>query len=172
MGEGHSSDSDYWALGVLIWEMLHGNPPFEAPKRAEDDSRAQVQLYKQILKGELPLPIDGRGRPITVSDSAQHIVERLLAREPCERIGCGRHCAGEAKRHAFFAHAALHARADWQRLQRKQVRAPFVPEVRDAFDASCCGTDWQQEDLTTLTKSILEHQKENNASTAVLFDGF
>ncbi len=40
------------------------------------------------------------------------------------------------------------------------------------MDASHCGTDWDVADLTVMTKAILEHQHENNESTAPLFDDF
>ena len=47
-GKGHGKDVDWWSVGILLYEMLTGMPPFNAKSRN--------QLQKQITSGKLKLP--------------------------------------------------------------------------------------------------------------------
>jgi serine/threonine protein kinase len=164
LGEGHSTHSDWWALGIMVWEMLHGNPPFAAP---QDAGASHVALYRQILVGRLPTQ-----EVEVASELAMELITRLLAREPRQRLGCSHLGASAVKQQMFFAFATLTARADWQRLERKLVPAPYIPKISGPLDTSHCGTDWDVNDLQVMTKAILEHQHENNETTATLFGDF
>jgi serine/threonine protein kinase len=55
---GHGKAVDYWALGVLLFEMLTGQPPYSAPPRPGQGSR-QVALdtYRRTLAGDLAVPL-------------------------------------------------------------------------------------------------------------------
>lgn len=48
LSRGHDFGADWWALGVLIYEMLAGFPPHQS-----DD---HMQLYSAILKGDVRFP--------------------------------------------------------------------------------------------------------------------
>ena len=48
LNKGHGKAVDWWALGVLIFEMLAGYPPFYAEDR--------MQLYQSILAGKIDYP--------------------------------------------------------------------------------------------------------------------
>ena len=47
-GKGHGKAVDWWSVGILLYEMLCGTPPFRAKGRA--------QLQRQILTAKLKLP--------------------------------------------------------------------------------------------------------------------
>ena len=47
-GKGHGKDVDWWSVGILLFEMLTGMPPFNAKSRN--------QLQKQIIAGKLKYP--------------------------------------------------------------------------------------------------------------------
>ena len=49
LGDSHDESVDWWALGVLMYEMLAGQPPFEADN--EDD------LFESILHDEVLYPV-------------------------------------------------------------------------------------------------------------------
>ena len=70
--QGHGKAVDWWALGVLVYEMLAGYPPF-----LDDDP---MGTYKKILKGTLTFPA-------SFSVTAKDLVRKLL------QVGWGCACA-------------------------------------------------------------------------------
>nr|AML79401.1 putative LOV domain-containing protein [Drakaea elastica] len=87
-GAGHTSAVDWWALGVLLYEMLYGYTPFRAKTRQK--------TFANILQKDLKFP-----KSISVSLSARQLIYRLLHRDPCNRLG-SREGANEIKKHPFF----------------------------------------------------------------------
>lgn len=87
-GAGHSSAVDWWALGILLYEMLYGYTPFRGKTRQK--------TFANILHKDLKFPAS-----IPVSLSAKQLIYRLLHRDPKNRLG-SREGANEIKRHPFF----------------------------------------------------------------------
>ncbi|KAG1743211.1 kinase-like protein [Suillus paluster] len=71
-GREHNEKVDYWALGVLTYEFLVGNPPFE-------DRNSVNATYRRIAKVDLRIP------PL-VSPEARDLITQLLKYNPEERI--------------------------------------------------------------------------------------
>lgn len=69
----YDSTVDVWALGVLIYELIVGAPPFE------EDSKEMT--YKRIVKGNIVFPQD---KP--VSDLAKNLIRRILVQDPAKRL--------------------------------------------------------------------------------------
>ena len=103
---------DFWTLGCLIYEMLHGFPPFDCVMRQERD---QQILYGMIMKGEFKV-----GNHI--SPAAESIIKGFLAVEPEKRLGYNGHY--EIEHHPFFKEY------NWQDLYKKKSQPPIRPEVR------------------------------------------
>nr|AML79610.1 putative LOV domain-containing protein [Sambucus canadensis] len=87
-GAGHSSAVDWWALGILLYEMLYGYTPFRGKTRQ--------RTFANILHKDLKFP-----GSITVSLQGKQLIYRLLHRDPKNRLGA-REGANEIKRHPFF----------------------------------------------------------------------
>ncbi|GFZ17952.1 phototropin 1 [Actinidia rufa] len=87
-GAGHTSAVDWWALGILLYEMLYGYTPFRGKTRQK--------TFANILHKDLKFP-----GSISASLSAKQLMYRLLHRDPQNRLGS---CEGahEIKRHPFF----------------------------------------------------------------------
>ena len=69
-GEGYDSKADIWSLGIVLYEILTGEPPIQAKKREEIPS-AQKNL--KVI-------------PERLSASCQDLLSKLLAYDPKERI--------------------------------------------------------------------------------------
>ncbi|PFH53350.1 hypothetical protein AMATHDRAFT_73526 [Amanita thiersii Skay4041] len=68
----HNEKVDYWALGVLTYEFLVGNPPFE-------DRSSQTNTYRRIAKVDLRLPA-------YISGDAKDLITKLLQYDPARRL--------------------------------------------------------------------------------------
>ena len=148
LNKGHNSCADWWSLGVLIYEMIMGGAPFA-------DDHDPMQIYQKILRGVLPQPKPGQK---SMGKDAKGIVDRLLTKEPTERLGCMKHGVDEVKRHAFFS------KINWQRLEKKLIQAPYIPSIDDPLDTSNFDQEWEVPEN--------EYKASNNASTAHLFESF
>jgi aurora kinase, other len=69
-GQAHDNTVDVWSLGVLCYEFLVGNPPFEAQGHSE--------TYRRIAKVDLKFPPH-------LSDGAKDLISRLLVKDPSKR---------------------------------------------------------------------------------------
>ncbi|KAI7270665.1 Protein kinase [Hortaea werneckii] len=106
---------DWWAFGVLIYQMLLQQSPF----RGEDED----EIYDAILADE-PL------YPIHMPRDSVSILQKLLTREPELRLGSGPTDAQEIMSHAFFRNI------NWEDIYYKRVPAPFIPTVKNRADTS------------------------------------
>lgn len=114
----YNTSIDWWALGVLMYEMMVGQPPFEA-----DNEEA---LFKCILHEDLAFPS-------WLSGEAMSIVKAFLTKDPSKRLGCVGADGGES---AILVHPFFHRRIDWEALRRKNVKPPFRPKISSRLDTS------------------------------------
>lgn len=106
---------DWWAFGVLIYQMLLQQSPF----RGEDED----EIYDAILADE-PL------YPIHMPRDSVSILQKLLTREPELRLGSGPTDAQEVMSHAFFRNI------NWDDIYHKRVPPPFLPTISSPTDTS------------------------------------
>ncbi|KAI1334040.1 hypothetical protein F5Y15DRAFT_421297 [Xylariaceae sp. FL0016] len=106
---------DWWAFGVLIYQMLLQQSPF----RGEDED----EIYDAILADE-PL------YPIHMPRDSVSILQKLLTREPDQRLGSGPTDAQEVMNQPFFRNIV------WDDIYHKRVAPPFMPTIKNATDTS------------------------------------
>ncbi|EHK96534.1 putative Serine/threonine-protein kinase gad8 [Glarea lozoyensis 74030] len=108
LGQGYTKTVDWWTLGVLLYEMLTGLPPFYDENTNE--------MYRKILSEPLHFP-----GPEIVPPSAKDLLTKLLNRKPDQRLGANG--ASEIKAHPFF-HSI-----DWRKLLQRKYEPTFKPNV-------------------------------------------
>jgi len=108
LGHGYTKSVDWWTLGVLLYEMLTGLPPFYDENTNE--------MYRKILQDPLQFP-----GPEIVPAAAKDLLQRLLDRNPDRRLGANG--AAEIKAHHFFANI------DWRKLLQRKYEPSFKPNV-------------------------------------------
>lgn len=108
LGNGYTKTVDWWTLGVLLYEMLTGLPPFYDENTNE--------MYRKILQEPLTFPSSD-----IVPPAARDLLTRLLDRDPQRRLGANG--AAEIKSHHFFANI------DWRKLLQRKYEPSFRPNV-------------------------------------------
>jgi len=113
--KGHGRAVDWWALGILIFEMLAGYPPFydENP----------FGIYQKVLAGRIDFP-----RHFDVK--AKDLIKRLLTHDRAKRFGCLKNGAEDIQKHKWYKGM------DWDSLVNRRVKATWVPPVKAQDDTS------------------------------------
>jgi serum/glucocorticoid-regulated kinase 2 len=124
LGNGYTKSVDFWTLGVLLYEMLTGLPPFYDENTNE--------MYKKIVQEPLTFPSHD-----IVPAAARDLLTRLLDRDPQRRLGANG--AAEIKAHHFFSNI------DWRKLLQRKYEPTFKPSVVDALDTENFDHDFTDE---------------------------
>lgn len=113
---GHGKAVDWWALGVLIFEMTAGFPPFAGSDQIEQMSAILAVRYTV---------------PQQFSKEVRDIVKKLLVANAAKRLGTLKGGPSDVKKHPWFKDL------DWEALKSKGLRAPYVPKLKSIEDTSC-----------------------------------
>jgi serine/threonine protein kinase len=115
LNKGHGKPVDWWTLGILIYEMIVGYPPF-----VDEDP---MGIYQKILSGKIVFPK-------LFDKNAKSLVKHLLTAELSKRFGNLKKGVDDIKEHKWFKDFT------WDKLVAKEFKPPFVPAVKDATDTS------------------------------------
>lgn len=150
----YGASVDFWSLGVLCFEFLVGDSPFEAD---EDD-----ELFNQICNMKVMYPA-------RLDASAKAFVDELLNRNPETRLGCKRTGKEDIQKHAFFAGVS------WADMAARKIKPPFVPKIKNPKAAECFDSEFTDEDaiITPLDKHYIDaiEQSEFNGFSFVNNNG-
>ncbi|XP_044737714.1 atypical protein kinase C isoform X1 [Chrysoperla carnea] len=124
-GEDYGFSVDWWALGVLLYEMLAGRSPFDIAGASENpDQNTEDYLFQVILEKTIRIP-----RSLSVK--AASVLKGFLNKNPADRLGCHREKAFmDIVNHPFFKSV------DWEMLEQKQVTPPYKPKMDSDRDLS------------------------------------
>lgn len=118
---GHGKEADLWSLGIMMFDMLHGEVPFRGESRSE--------TLRKIVCEKLRMP-EG------LSPEAQDLLRRLMTRNVRKRITCQ-----EIKTHPFFS------TFDWDKASARELTPPFVPKFENDEDVSYFSTEFTGESV-------------------------
>jgi len=113
--KGHNWSVDWWAFGILIFEMLFGQPPFCA-----DDP---MDIYQKILRNKVSYPS-------SFSKNAKDLISKLLVSNPTARLGSLKNKSRDITGHPFFK------QTNWSTLVKKEEKAPYIPPISSPTDTS------------------------------------
>uniref|UniRef100_A0A1B6MNN8 cAMP-dependent protein kinase n=1 Tax=Graphocephala atropunctata TaxID=36148 RepID=A0A1B6MNN8_9HEMI len=115
-GQGYGKSVDWWSLGVLVFEMNCGHPPFV--------SHDQMKKFAKIMKRKYMVPR-------AFSKELKDLIDKLLQVDVTKRFGNLKKGVEDIKRHAWFK------QIDWMELLNRRVTSPYVPK-----DAETLGTKY------------------------------
>ncbi|WKX90459.1 hypothetical protein Q1695_009367 [Nippostrongylus brasiliensis] len=105
LSKGYNKAVDWWALGVLIYEMAAGYPPFFADQ--------PIQIYEKIVSGKVKFPSH-------FSNELKDLLKNLLQVDLTKRFGNLKNGVADIKNHKWFGST------DWIAIyQRKITPASF-----------------------------------------------
>jgi len=115
LNEGHDLAVDYWALGILIFEMVVGSPPFYG-----DDP---MEVYEKILSGNPSMPS-------TFTRNLSDLIKKLLRSQQAKRLGNTRGGTASVVKHKWFS------TFEWALLESGEAKPPFKPTVVSREDVT------------------------------------
>jgi len=115
LSKGYGKAVDWYALGVLIYEMLIGVPPFYHEN--------QHRLYDNIVKQPVRFPDN-------IDAVARDLLEGLLEKNPTKRLGVLANGAQDIKMHPWYRDVR------WDLLLDLRIKAPYKPRVTHPGDSS------------------------------------
>jgi len=115
LNKGHGKPVDWWTLGILIYEMIVGYPPFfdEEP----------MGIYQKILGGKIIFPK-------FFDKNCKALVKRLLTPDLAKRYGNLKNGVEDIKQHRWFLGFS------WDELMGRKLAAPYLPTIRGPDDTS------------------------------------
>ncbi|KAK7799805.1 hypothetical protein U0070_023239, partial [Myodes glareolus] len=121
-GEDYGFSVDWWALGVLMFEMMAGRSPFDIVGSSDNpDQNTEDYLFQVILEKQIRIP-----RSLSVK--AASVLKSFLNKDPKERLGCHPQTGfADIQGHPFFRNV------DWDMMEQKQVVPPFKPNISGEF---------------------------------------
>ena len=109
LNKGYGLSVDWWAFGILLYEMICGVDPF-----ADEDT---MKIYENILKGKILFSSD-------FDESSRSLIKHLLEPDLSKRYGNLKNGVNDIKNHPFFRSM------NWDKLLRQEIEPPFIPKIK------------------------------------------
>ena len=120
-GKNHTYAVDYFAVGVIAYELMMGKRPYVGKNKKE--IREQI-MSKQVF-------LEKNDVPFGWSDEAADFINKCLERKDVKRIGFENE--NEVFGHLWFKDV------DWKGIERKKIFCPFeIDSNKENFDKKHC----------------------------------
>jgi serine/threonine protein kinase len=138
-GEGYGQEADWWSVGVIMFEMLAGFPPFYADESETLSTFEKILNWKKYLEEAIS--------EVEFSPEAEDLIRQFCC-DKKDRIG--NNGVDEIKNHPFFRGL------DWDNLQK--TKGPFAPTLEHPLDTS----NFPQYDIDTTEDGQMEEEEEED----------
>jgi len=115
LNKGHGKPVDWWTLGILIYEMLCGAPPF-----VDDDP---LGIYQKIIAGKAYFPK-------TMNPDAKQVIKKLCTADLGKRWGDRKEGPQEVLNAKWISHL------DLKKLEAVSLPSPYDSGMKDEHDLS------------------------------------
>ena len=119
-GQNHTKAVDYFALGVIGYELSMGKRPYKGKSRKE--------IKEQMMAKQIYIKLEEK--PNHWSDEAIDFINKLLIRKPEKRLGYKG--INEIKNHPWLKYYP------WEELVQKKLNSPYLPENKENYDKKYC----------------------------------
>ena len=109
LNKGYGLSVDWWAFGILLYEMICGVDPF-----SDEDV---MKTYENILERKIKFSSD-------FDDKSRSLIKHLLEPDLSKRYGNLKNGVKDIKNHPFFKSM------NWDKLLRQEIEAPFIPKIK------------------------------------------
>lgn len=109
---GHNRAADWWACGVLLFIMMAGRSPFDAPEVS--------QIYKNIIKGMSKVDF-----PPSCPIDCANVIKALCKKKPEDRVTMQKGGVHNLMEMSFFKEFS------WEDLNSRTMPPPYVPGQSD-----------------------------------------
>ena len=113
--QAYNISSDFWALGILLYEMLVGCTPFQ--------DHDPIKMYQKITKSKIIFPK-------LMDMNSKMIIKQFLTVDINKRLGCSKRGVVDIVESPFFEGF------DWKGLLYRTLEPPFIPVVNGPMDTS------------------------------------
>lgn len=140
---GYGKGADYWALGILVYEMLAGRSAFVSTVTTTNEMSSTLtsdvddtQTVENIITKDIIFPS-------YFSEDACSLISGLCEKNPTLRLGCLKNGRGitDIMSHPCFAHT------DWDKLESRQVSPPWIPQRDSIVSLKYFAGDYVQEEV-------------------------
>ena len=150
-GLNHTGSVDYFAVGIITYELMLGKRPYTGKNRKEIKEQ---MMMKQVY-------LDNDTIPLNWSQESADFINRLLIRKETSRLGY--YNDYEIKKHPWFRDI------NFDDLLEGKIRAPFIPRKNyDNYDKKYCE---EMEEIGIETNIRYDNYR-NNERYSQIFEGF
>lgn len=153
LGKQYDKNVDWWAFGVLLFQMLFCQSPF----RGDDEE----EIFNAIEHDDVKYPMN-------IPSTTIMILQELLNKDPKTRLGSGRKDALEVMKHPYFDDV------NFDDVLNCRIPPPFIPEISNKIDYGNFDLEFTSETpkLTPINTLIDDKMQEKFKGFSHIADNF